>query len=62
MLSIIFKVADDQGLLLLDLKDLRALLQFVADNQATFKTQYGNVSAASVAAIRCPSIEAKASL
>lgn len=52
VLSIIFKVADDQGLLLLDLKDLRALLQFVADNQATFKTQYGNVSAASVAAIQ----------
>jgi len=52
VLSIIFKVADDQGLLLLDLKDLRALLQFVADNQATFKTQYGNVSAASVGAIQ----------
>jgi len=52
VLSIIFKVADDQGLLLLDLKDLRALLQFVADNQATFKTQYGNASAASVAAIQ----------
>ncbi|HEX2672166.1 MAG TPA: helicase HerA-like domain-containing protein [Polyangiaceae bacterium] len=52
VLSIIFKVADDQGLLLLDLKDLRALLQFVADNQDAFKTQYGNVSAASVAAIQ----------
>ena len=52
VLSIVFKVADDQGLLLLDLKDLRALLQFVADNQAAFKTQYGNVSAASVGAIQ----------
>ena len=52
VLSIIFKVADDQGLLLLDLKDLRALLQFVADNQAEFKTRYGNVSAASVGAIQ----------
>jgi len=52
VLSIVFKVADDQGLLLLDLKDLRALLQFVADNQASFKTQYGNVSAASVGAIQ----------
>ncbi len=52
VLSIVFKVADDQGLLLLDLKDLRALLQFVADNQAEFKTRYGNVSAASVGAIQ----------
>ncbi|MES1175200.1 MAG: helicase HerA-like domain-containing protein [Myxococcales bacterium] len=52
VLSIVFKVADDQGLLLLDLKDLRALLQFVADNQAAFKTQYGNVSAASVGSIQ----------
>ena len=52
VLSIVFKVADDQGLLLLDLKDLRALLQFVADNQAAFKTRYGNVSAASVGAIQ----------
>lgn len=52
VLSIVFKVADDKGLLLLDLKDLRALLQFVADNQAEFKTRYGNVSAASVGAIQ----------
>jgi len=52
VLSLAFKVADDQGLLLLDLKDLRALLQFVAENQAAFKTQYGNVSAASVGAIQ----------
>ncbi len=52
VLSLVFKVADDQGLLLLDLKDLRSLLQFVADNQAAFKTKYGNVSAASVGAIQ----------
>lgn len=52
VLSLAFKVADDQGLLLLDLKDLRALLQFVADNQAALKTKYGNVSAASVGTIQ----------
>ena len=52
VLSIAFKVADDNGLLLLDSKDLRALLSFVADNQASIKTQYGNVSAASVGAIQ----------
>ena len=52
VLTLAFKVADDKGLLLLDLKDLRALLTFVADNQAAFKTQYGNVSAASVGAIQ----------
>ncbi len=52
VLSIVFKLADDQGLLLLDLKDLHSLLQFVADNQAAIKTQYGNVSAASVGAIQ----------
>ena len=52
VLSIVFKVADEQGLLLLDLKDLRAMLQFVADNAGEFKTAYGNVSAASVGAIQ----------
>ncbi len=52
MLSICFQVADDNGLLLLDLKDLRAMLQFVGDNAADFKTQYGNVSAASIGAIQ----------
>ena len=52
VLTIAFKVADDNGLLLLDLKDLRALLGFVADNQASIKTQYGNVSPASVGAIQ----------
>jgi len=52
VLSLTFKVADDNGLLLLDLKDLRAMLQFVGDNAAQFKTQYGNVSAASIGAIQ----------
>ena len=52
VLSLVFKVADDNGLLLLDLKDLRAILQFVGDNAAQFKTQYGNVSSASIGAIQ----------
>ncbi len=52
VLALAFKVADDNGLLLLDLKDLRALLQFVGDHAAEFKTQYGNVSAASIGAIQ----------
>jgi len=52
VLSLVFKVADDQGLLLLDLKDLRAMLTHVADNAAELKTQYGNVSAASVGTIQ----------
>ncbi|MFP5464225.1 MAG: helicase HerA-like domain-containing protein [Gammaproteobacteria bacterium] len=47
-----FKVADDQGLLLLDLKDLRSLLAWVADNSAALRGQYGNLSGASVAAIQ----------
>lgn len=52
ILALVFKVADDHGLLLLDLKDLRALLQFVGDNADTFRTQYGNVSSASIGAIQ----------
>ena len=52
VLTMVFKIADDNGLLLLDLKDLRAMLQYVGDNAAQFKTQYGNVSAASVGAIQ----------
>jgi DNA helicase HerA-like ATPase len=52
VLNLVFKVADDGGLLLLDLKDLRAMLQHVGDNAAQFKTQYGNVSAASIGAIQ----------
>ncbi|MFG6465658.1 helicase HerA-like domain-containing protein [Roseateles sp. BYS87W] len=52
VLQMVFKIADDQGLLLLDLKDLRAMLQYVGDNASQFTTQYGNVSAASVGAIQ----------
>jgi DNA helicase HerA-like ATPase len=52
VLTLAFKIADDNGLLLLDLKDLRAMLQHVGDNAAQFKTQYGNVSAASIGAIQ----------
>jgi uncharacterized protein len=52
VLSILFKVADDQGLLVLDIKDLRAMLEYVADSAAEIKTQYGNVSSASVGAIQ----------
>jgi uncharacterized protein len=52
VLNMVFKIADESGMLLLDLKDLRAMLQYVADNADQFKTQYGNVSAASVGAIQ----------
>src|SRR5215831_17554892 len=52
VLALVFKVADDNGLLLLDLKDLRAALQYVGDNAQKFQTDYGNVSAASVGAIQ----------
>ncbi|TVT70725.1 MAG: DUF853 family protein [Denitromonas halophila] len=52
VLQIVFKVADDNGLLLLDLKDLRSMVQFVGDNAKTIKTQYGNVSTASIGAIQ----------
>jgi len=51
VLSLVFKAADDNGLLLLDLKDLRAMLQYVGDNAQQFTTTYGNVSAASIGAI-----------
>src|ERR671931_2559238 len=52
VLNMVFKIADENGLLLLDLKDLRSMLQHVADNAARFKTQYGNISAASAGAIQ----------
>jgi len=52
VLTLAFKIADDGGLLLLDLKDLRALLKFAADNAQSFQTNYGNVSAASIGAIQ----------
>jgi len=52
VLALAFKIADDKGLLLLDLKDLRAMTQYVGDNAAEFRTGYGNVSAASIGAIQ----------
>ncbi|MBC7648419.1 MAG: DUF853 domain-containing protein [Vitreoscilla sp.] len=52
VLNLVFKIADDNGMLLLDLKDLRAMLQYVGDNAGEFTTKYGNVSAASVGAIQ----------
>ncbi|MBQ8665237.1 MAG: DUF853 family protein, partial [Mailhella sp.] len=52
ILNIVFRVADDNGLLLLDLKDLRAMVAFVAENRAEYTTRYGNISPASVGAIQ----------
>ena len=52
VLNLAFQVADDEGLLLLDMADLRTLLGYIGDNTATFKTRYGNVSAASIGAIQ----------
>jgi DNA helicase HerA-like ATPase len=52
VLTLIFKIADDNGLLLLDMKDLRAMAQYVGENGKQFTTEYGNVSAASVGAIQ----------
>ena len=52
VLNLVFKIADDNGMLLLDLKDLRAMLQYVGENASQFTTQYGNISAASVGAIQ----------
>jgi len=52
VLQLVFKIADDNGLLLLDLKDLRAMVQYVGDNAKQFTTEYGNISAASVGAIQ----------
>ncbi len=52
VLQLVFKIADDQGLLLLDLKDLRAMIQYVGENAKTFTTEYGNISVASIGAIQ----------
>ena len=52
VLNLVFKIADDNGLLLLDLKDLRAMLQYVGNNAKDFTTEFGNVSAASIGAIQ----------
>src|ERR687884_675372 len=60
VLGLVFKIADDNGLLLLDLKDLRAMLQHVGANAAQFKTEYGNVSAASIGIIQRGLLELEA--
>jgi uncharacterized protein len=52
VLNLVFKIADDHGLLLLDMKDLRTMLQHVGDNAKAFTTEYGNISAASIGAIQ----------
>ncbi len=52
VLQLVFKIADDQGMLLLDLKDLRAMVQHVGENARTYTTEYGNVSAASIGSIQ----------
>ena len=57
VLTLVFRVADDNGWLLLDVKDLRAMLQFVAEHAAEFRNLYGNISPASVGAIQRRLIE-----
>jgi len=52
VLTLVFKIADVGGLLLLDMKDLQAMLQHVGDNSKEYQTQYGNISAASIGAIQ----------
>lgn len=52
VLNLVFKIADDSGMLLLDMKDLRAMVQVVGDNAKQFQTQYGNISSASIGAIQ----------
>ncbi len=52
VLTLVFKIADDSGMLLLDMKDMQAMLQHVGDNSKEYQTQYGNISAASIGAIQ----------
>ena len=52
VLTVVFKIADDQGMLILDLKDLRTMVQHVGDNASSFTTSYGNISKASIGAIQ----------
>lgn len=52
ILNIVFRIADDKKLLLIDMKDLRSMLDYVAKNASDFTTQYGNISAQSVGAIQ----------
>jgi len=60
VLTLVFKIADDDGLLLLDFKDLRSIVQHVGDNAKTFTTAYGNVSTASIGAIQRGLLELEA--
>ncbi len=52
VLQLVFKIADDNNLLLLDMKDLRAITQYIGDNAKQFRTQYGNITPASIGAIQ----------
>jgi uncharacterized protein len=52
VLTLVFKIADDSGMLLLDFKDLRAMVQHVGDNAKDYTTEYGNISTASIGAIQ----------
>ena len=52
VLTLVFKIADDNGMLLLDLKDLQAMLQYVGNNASQFQTTYGNISSASIGAVQ----------
>lgn len=52
VLNIIFKIADDSGLLLIDLKDMRSMLKYVGDNAADYTLDYGNISKQSIGAIQ----------
>ncbi len=60
VLTLVFKIADDEGMLLLDFKDLRAIVRYVGDNAKTFTTEYGNVSTASIGAIQRGLLELEA--
>ena len=60
VLTLVFKIADDEGMLLLDFKDLRAMVQYVGENAKQFTTEYGNVSTASIGAIQRGLLELEA--
>lgn len=61
VLGIIFKIADDNGLLLIDIKDLQSMLQYAADNRDQFQTTYGNIAAQTVGAIQRSLVNLQAS-
>jgi hypothetical protein len=60
VLTLVFKIADDEGMLLLDFKDLRAIVQYVGENAKSYTTEYGNVSTASIGAIQRGLLELEA--